>query len=65
MGDGNMAEIPQIDLAWEAVSALGAWSTERKFGDAVGRALVIIEQLGGKNPARSACAMPRPTCSRN
>jgi hypothetical protein len=51
MGDGDMAEIPQIDLAWEAVSVLGAWSMEKGFGDAVGRALSIIEELGGKNPA--------------
>jgi hypothetical protein len=45
MGDRDMAEIPQIDLAWEAVSALGAWSAERGFGDAVGRALFVIEEL--------------------
>jgi hypothetical protein len=46
-----MPEIPQVDLAWEAVSALAAWSDDKAFADAVGRALFAIEQAGGKDPA--------------
>jgi hypothetical protein len=45
-----MGEVPKIDLAWEAVSALGAESPQEGFADAISKALTIIEQLGGKDP---------------
>jgi len=38
-----MLEIPEIDLAWETVNALGASSARNK-------ALQVIEQAGGKDP---------------
>jgi len=61
-----MTDIPQIDLAWEAVSALRIWSTEEGFANAVGKALTLIEQLGGKQKRTQNCSsscqrgMPRP-----
>lgn len=48
-----MSEIPQIDLAWEAVNALGGTAStpiEEAYVDAISKALDAIEKLGGKDP---------------
>lgn len=52
-----MAEIPAIDLAWEAVNSLGGAPAEGDlfeagFVTAINEALEAIEALGGKDPAR-------------
>jgi len=48
-------QIPKIDLAWEAVNALGGVfdpkdDEARGFNDAINKALAEIEKLGGKDP---------------
>lgn len=50
-----MNKIPTIDLAWEAVNALGGSaeqnnSYDQGMVDGIARALEAIEKLGGKDP---------------
>jgi hypothetical protein len=49
------ADIPKLDLAWEAVNALGGSdqqnnSYDQGFVDAIQKALEAIEKLGGRDP---------------
>ena len=49
------AKIPTIDLAWEAINALGGRpdqdnSYDQGVVDAIAKALEAIERLGGKDP---------------
>lgn len=48
-------DIPKIDLAWEAINALGGSSMQNNSYDqgavdAIAKALEEIERLGGKDP---------------
>lgn len=48
-----MQTISKLDLAWEAVNALGGSpdASDPSFNDAIASALEEIEKLGGKDPA--------------
>ena len=51
-----MQEIPKLDLAWEAVNALGGYVAPGDlegsgFSYGIEKALEAIESLGGKDPA--------------
>lgn len=58
-----MSAIPQIDLAWEAVNALGGLPSddprEQGFVEAISKALDEIERLGGKDPSQQRPAEKR------
>lgn len=47
--------ISELDEAWERINALGGTGARNDFDSgvihAVGQALLIIEELGGKDPA--------------
>lgn len=59
-GDRPAKTISKLDLAWEAVNALGGAATsgvaETAYNTAIGRALAEIEKLGGKDPAPARAA---------
>jgi hypothetical protein len=62
--------IPTIDLAWEAVNALGGASTEHGsydhgYVDAITAALEVIEKLGGKDPLPQHSRSTDPAVSNN
>lgn len=49
--------IPKLDLAWEAINALGGYVAPgdlegAAFSKAIDKALEVIEELGGKDPAQ-------------
>lgn len=52
-----------LDQAWDMINAEGGASTndyERAFNDGIGKALEVIERLGGMNPSlRDASPMVR------
>jgi hypothetical protein len=59
-----MSEITKLDLAWEAVNALGGSreqnnSYDQGHVDAIARALEEIERLGGEDPAPKRALMRR------